>query len=406
MARFKYRAVDAEGNAATGEMDEASARRVIAILEERGLTVNSVEEAVAKPRIPRLKTRLSIEDFEQFNSQMLTITRAGLPLAPAIAALEKDLRNPRLQKVLQNIRAELEAGVSLGDALDKYPEVFSPVYRTLVRAGEQAGNLAGVFDCLCGYSKDMVDLKNEAQVVLAYPAMLVVAAFGLVLFMLVKIVPVYTGIFADFGGGLPVPTQFVADLGIFTAMYLPLIGGASILLVALLFVLFRALLKHESRGYAFDWVRLHLSVFGRVYAAASLARFCRTLSMLVEARVPLTESLELAGAASGNAVLRHAASEAQAYVASGHTLAEGLTLSDYFPNSFCWLVGTSEQRGEIGLALNVLEKDNERFIGRMRKWILLMAGPLVVVLIGLLFGFLIVSLYLPIFSLGDVVSGH
>jgi type IV pilus assembly protein PilC len=405
MALFKYRAVDAEGKPAEGTMEEASARRVVLALEAQGLSVSTVEEAQPRPTILRRAAHLTWNDLEQFNDQFLTITRGNLPLAPSLATMAQDLRNPRLRAVLEDLRRDLEAGRSLEEAMARHPGSFPSMYTALVRAGERAGNLPGVFAALSGYAKRMVELKNDVQALLTYPAFLLVATVGFVYFIMVRVVPVFAEIFKDFGGELPAPTQFLVHLSDVIVRRSLALGALLVLLALLAFALHRLPVRTESGGRPGTWLLNHLPVFGRVYRQASLARFCRALGILLEARVPIVESLSLAGAATGNAMLAEAVSKGAQRVEAGATLADALQETGYFDNAFCWLLRNAEQRGEAPKALLILEDDYDRAINRMRKSILMLAGPVVAISIGIVVGFIVLSLYLPIFTLGDVISG-
>lgn len=405
MAQFRYKAVDPDGNPVEGVMEEASARRVVTLLQEQGLTVNSVDKTGGDSFAFLRRNRLSWQDLSEFNDQLLTITKSGLPLAPALKAMAVDVRKARLRNVLQDIQQQVEAGNTLESALTRHPGSFSPVYVSLVRAGERAGNIAAVFECLSTYSRRMVDLKSSIQEMMAYPSMLILAAVVIVSGILVKVVPVMAEIFQDFGGALPWPTKFVLNI---TNMFLDhnvLLLIVTIVILVILAKVFVSFLHGESSGSRMDWIKLHIPGFGRVYAVASLARFCRALGLLLQAKVPILESLQLASAAAGNAVLAKAVRYAGRQVANGATLAEGLKESRYFDHSFCWLLGQGEQRGELAESLLLLDEDQERSVDRMRKWIMMVTGPVVVVCVAVIVGFLVVSMYLPIFSLGDVISG-
>jgi len=405
MAQFRYRAVDPDGNPVEGVMEEASARRVVPLLQEQGLSVNGVNKVGGGGFEFMRRNRLSWQDLSEFNDQLLTITKSGLPLAPALKAMASDVRKAKLRNVLDDIQRQVEAGNTLESALTRHPGSFSPVYVSLVRSGERAGNIAAVFECLTTYSRRMVDLRSSIQEMLAYPLMLILAAFAIVVWILVKVVPVMAEIFKDFGGELPAPTKLVLRIGdLFVHHSLIWLSVSAVILVIMLKV-FVSFLHGESSGPGMDRIKLHIPGLGRVYAMASLARFCRALGLLLQARVPMLASLELAAASAGNAVLTKAVRYAGRQVANGATLAEGLKESRYFDHSFCWLLAQGEQRGELAESLLLLDEDQERSVDRMRKWIMMVTGPAVVVCVAILVGFLVISMYLPIFSLGDVISG-
>jgi len=404
MASFKYRAIDSQGNPVEGTMEEASARRVVLTLQGQGLKVNSVDKIGPESRGLLKRSALSWSQLDQLNTQLVLITRGGLPLASSIAAMARDVRSPRLRAVLEEIRQDLEAGKRIEEAFARHPDSFSPVYMALVRAGERAGNLSGVFLHLSDYSRGMMELRGRLQEILTYPIILIVAACCVVSFLMLKVVPVFSEVYRDFGGRLPAPTQLLVDVSNAFAGYFVIVIAGLALLVALGFLLSLASERVASAGHVRDMLKSWTPLFGRLYVCASLVRFCKTLRLMLESNVPLLDSLGLSAAASGNAVLAGEIGKASRGVASGASLADSLEQTRYFDRGFCWLLRNAEQRGELPSALLVLEEEYERSLSHMRNSILNLVTPVVVVAIGFIVGFVIVSLYLPIFSLGDVIG--
>ena len=405
MTLFKYRAVDEDGLAIEGTLEEESARRVVVTLQERNLTVNAVERAGPAPEPSPTKTKLSWEDLELLNDQLFTITRSGTPLAPSLAAMGHELRNRRIRELLEDVRRRIEGGDTLEAALSAHTGDFPPVYAALVAAGERAGNLSAVFECLSRYSRRMVELKSSLFEVLAYPLIVIVAATAIVIGMLWVIVPQFAAVFMDFGGELPAPTMFLLHVSDALRTYPGVLVAVAAAFAGLCAVTLPSLLRTESGGYRRDRLKLLLPFAGRIYASVSVARFCRALGLLLQSHVPMVESVNLAAAAAGNAVLNRAVKAAAQRVSSGMPLSEALKQTGYFDSGFCWLLGNAEQRGDMPDALFVLEDDHERAVDRMRRWMMTVAGPVAVVVVGLVIGFVSISLYLPIFTLGDQITG-
>lgn len=405
MPLFKFRAVDVNGNPAEGTMEEESAARVTAVLRERGLQVNAVE-VIDKPRgFPRLTRRLSLEDLHLFNEQLLAITKSGLPLAPSLSALGRDAGNRRIIPLLEDIRSHLERGSTLEEALARHPETFSPVYTSIVRAGERSGNLSGVLSHLCSYSARSLDVRNSIQEAIAYPILVLVACLGVLAFLVLKIVPNFEQVFADFSAYLPWPTRFWLDVsnmlrGHFAATCI----GFAVVVIGLAYVL-KSIFRTESGGYALDRLKMNLGVFGKLYTFSSVARFCRSLGLLLSSEVPIDESLNLAAAASGNAVLRTAVREASEAVQRGERLSDALEETGEFSHSFCWLLATAEERGEVDSSLLDMADTFERNVSRLNSLVIRLAVPVTVVVTGAIVASVIIALYLPVFSLADVISG-
>ena len=405
MTRYRYRAVDDAGNPVEDTMEETSAHRVTQKLRERGLTVNSVEKLGQERGLLRVSKRLKWEELELLAEQLASVARGGLPLAPALRALAADLRNPRLKPVLDRLSDDLDRGVTLEEAIQKQQASFPPLFSSVIRAGEVTGNLAGVLQILTKYTSRMVGIKTNLQLALAYPATVIVAALCVVGFLMVKVVPVFAEIFQEFGGQLPAPTRLCIEISDLVRYNWPelCIGAAGVVIAVI--AGHRLLLRTQGWRCWADTVRLHLPVTGHLYYLMCLARFSRTLGMLLVSRVPVLESLELAAAASGSAQLERAVDDANLQVAGGQRISDALAGTGFFGHNFCWLLGTSEDRGEAEVALDSLADTFEREATARDKLVGIMTAPALIFVVGLMILFVVVSLYLPIFTLGDVISG-
>ncbi len=405
MPSFKYRAVDEEGAPVEGTMEEQSAARVTMLLRERGLQVSSVEPTEKQRGFLRMKRKLTLEDLHLFNEQLLAITKSGLPLAPSIKALARDAGNRRIIPLLENIRRDLERGATLEEALSQHPETFSPVYTSIVRAGERSGNLSGTFSHLCAYSARAVEVRNSLQEVIAYPVVILIAMVFVLGLLVLKIVPEFTEVFSGFGSQLPYLTRFWVDLSYLLRSHFAVVCIGFALAVAAITYVLKSIFRTESGGYALDRLKMHLGVFGRLYAASSMARFSRSLGLLLSSQVPIDESLDLAAAASGNAVLSRAVEHASKGVERGERLSDALEETGEFSHTFCWLLATAEERGEVDDALLQLADTFERNVSRLNTMVIRLAVPVTVIVMGFIVASVIVALYLPIFTLADTISG-
>lgn len=406
MAQYKYRAVDEQGKAVDGTMEESSAHRVTRVLQERGLTVNSVETLYKERGLLRVSHRLTWDELDLFSQQLTAITRSELPLSPALKAMAADLRSSRLKPVLERLQQDLDRGISLEDAMSNQHESFPRIFPSVIRAGEKTGNLAGVLQLLCNYTSRMVGLKHVLQGALAYPATVLVLGSCVLGFLLVKVVPVFAEIFQEFGGELPAPTRFWVKMGDVVQFHLPeILMGAGLFLILWRGALF-FLRRYETGAIWLDWIRLHTPVFGKLQYQLALSRFSRSLSILLASRVPVLESLELAAASSGSPMLQRAVDEANLQVAGGERIADALSSTGFFGHNFCWLLATSEDRGDAENALENLAGIYEREVSLRDRMVSSLASPILIVMLGFLIASVVISLYLPIFSLGDVVSGR
>ncbi len=403
MPQFTYRAVNPDRKPVEGTVEAASAHACVATLTEQGFRVNAVEPLQRRPGRFARRDALRWEDVDLFNEQLLTITQGGLPLASSLAALANDIKSKKLQDLTERLCTRLNSGASLSEALDSHPESFPPMYRSIVRAGERSGNLSGVLSHLCTYSARMVELKHRLHEILAYPILVLVAVCAVLGLVLTKIVPVFMGFYADFNAELPYPTRILAYLSELacnqaSAFVFGLVAGG----VALV-LLIHILRSNLAGSDALDGLLLRLPVFGSRNYAAAIARFSRSLGMLLTNEIPIIESMALAAEAANNAVLRNACHTASRRIENGETIAHSLAEANFFPGLYCWTLENAERSGELDTALLELADDYEKDLERKDKAIVAMAGPVSLLLLGVLIGFIVVALYLPIESLGGML---
>ncbi len=405
MPLFRYRAVDTQGEVFEGTIDEQSAARVTAILQERGLQVSEVAPLALHKGLPFLHKPLTWEDIHLLNQQLLVIVKSDLPFVPALAAMATDINNPRLKPVLDGLKRDLELGTSIEQALQKHPDSFPPAYISMIRAGERSGNLAGVLALMENQSARVLDARHTLRTAMAYPAMVLVSAIGVIGFLCARVIPVWAEVFEDFGARLPAITRFWVDL----SENLNRHGRSLFVVVIMLAVLLVGGLRLSRRSVVarevIDRIFEHIPLVGRGVFLTALARFSRALALLLSSNVPVLESLDLAGAASGSALLRRHARRVARDVAMGESIADSFAATGYFPQLFCWLFATGEARGQVEGTLFDLSRSYEQQAAFHDRAIGQFISPLLVVSVALLVGWITVALYLPIFSLGDAISG-
>jgi type IV pilus assembly protein PilC len=405
MTEYRYRALDDQGNPVDGTMESTSARQVTVKLQERGYTVNEVAELHPQTSLLQVAHKLNWDDIQLFTEQLHAITKSELPLAPALKSLAADLRNPRLKPVLDDMQRSLEQGASLEEAVQKNRDAFPSVFPAIIKAGEVSGNLPGVLQVITHYASRMVDLKNSLQTVMAYPIMLMVFAVGIFFFLTTKVLPVFAEIFDEIGGQLPSPTRFWVGIGEHVAQHWNIWVYVFCVIAIGLHLIRRMLERSEGGREWLDWLRLHLPVAGHTYYLISISRFTQTLALLLSSKVPIIESIELAAAASGSAQLQRVSAQAALDVAGGLGLGEALSQTGFFGHHFCWLLSTSEERGDVETALDSLARSYQCEVALRDRAIGILVAPLIIGAVGILFGSMILSLYLPIFSMGDAISG-
>lgn len=405
MTMYKYRALDPEGNPVEDSMEAVSAHAVTQKLQERGLTVSAVAEAYPDRRLLRVSGKLTWEDLQLLSEQLESIVKSGLPLVPSLKALASELHNPRLKPVLERLHQDLERGVALEDAVDKQHEYFPRVYPALIRAGEATGNLGGVMGLVSQHAARMADLKQRLQLALIYPVILAVTAFFIISFLMLKVVPVFAEIFGEFGSALPAPTRVIVEVSeLFQHSFGNLLLAASVALALIVGV--PLWMRRSVAGRCrLDTLKLYLPWIGPAYHMGVQARFCRLMGLLLTSRVPVLDAMELSGAASGSPVLERALEDAVLEVASGERLADALEHTRFFGHDTCWLLSTSEERGRTEEAFSSLASRFEHQAVAHEKFLGVMAAPVFVLAIGFVVAFVAFSLYLPIFTIGDSLSG-
>jgi type IV pilus assembly protein PilC len=402
---YKYRAVDAYGEPLDGTMEETSADRVTKVLSERGIQVSSVEPFGGDEPTRKSGQGLTWDDIALFNEQLLAITKSKLPLAPSVRAMSRDLKKGSLKTVLKELHEDLELGKSLEEAFQNRVDRFPAMYVRMVQAGEKSGNLSGVLEIMSAHSTRMVDLKNNLRTILAYPTMVIGAGAIVISFLLVKVVPVFGEIFGDFGAALPAPTQLLIDLSYILTEYGQglIIALMSILLVGAAMRFF--VIPFPAGRLFLDRLLLHTPFLGPVFRTASLARFSRSLGLMLKSRIPILECLDLAASASGNAVLQKHANAAAIQVSKGEKLADSLSDTGYFPHGFCWFIANGEAYGNLAEVLLDVSHSYEKDVTQSDQGLMNLLSPAIVVVLGFFVAYIVIALYMPIFSLGDAISG-
>ena len=402
---YRYRAVDSYGEPLDGTMEAESAERVTSLLNERGVQVNKVEPLIPDQPLTPTGRPLDWQELSMFNEQLMAITKSKLPLAPSIKAMSRDLKKGALKFALDELQKELELGRSLEEAIASHPHLFPAMYISMIRAGERTGNLPGILEMMNTHSTRMVDLKNQLRLVLAYPAMVLSLSILIIGFILIKVVPVFADIFAEFGAGLPAPTQFLVDLSDFItqqfSLFLILLPFINVGIIALWYYLRRT----TAGQHMYDLMLSKTPILGRAYRLTSLARFARSLGLMLKSQVPILESLDLAAASSGNSVLTAHINRVAIQVARGERMADAFSDTNYFPHAFCWFLANGEAYGNIPEVLLDASHAYEQDVARNEHALISILGPALVTGLGITIGFIIVALYMPIFSLGDAMQG-
>ncbi|MBI4557357.1 MAG: type II secretion system F family protein [Candidatus Hydrogenedentes bacterium] len=415
MPEFTYDAIDPDGKPCSGKIEGESPYNAALSLSERGFRVNSIKQLGKRDVLSAKPSRLGWQDLSVLTEQLQVFTQRHLPLPSALGFMAKEAQSGKLRSVLEDVQKHVEMGESLEQAMGRHSDAFPPVFLSLIRAGEQTGNLPAVLNHLATYSNRMTDVRNALREMLAYPAFLLVAALAMLGFLSSVVMPQFEGIYQEFGKELPKSTQIALSVH-YTLQFLMsggalVVAGKLLLLVAVVtaIVLAPRFIRHwfgenNVLNMILEKIKISFPVLGPVYTTTLVGRFCRTLGLLLSSRAQTTESLILAGTTAGSGLFRQAGLDAAMMVSKGETMTNALSHTRLFRPSFLWLLGQAEQHGEVGEALVNLAEVCEREVSHWARLATVLVGPLFVAVIGLLVLFTLLAVFLPVINLSSVVS--
>ena len=398
---FQWEGQDRKGKRVKGELRAPSLALAKAELRRQGIVPMRIRKK-AQPLFGggKKKGKVTAKDVALFTRQLATMVGAGVPLVSAFDIMARGSDNPALADLLQTIKADVESGRSLSQALRRHPRLFDDLYCSIVQAGEQAGILETLLDKLATYKEKTEALKGKIKKALFYPTAILIVAFVITTILLLYVIPQFESLFESFGGDLPAPTRFVLDLSSAFQAYWPYIFGA-------LGVTGWAAVNAKRKSKAFnawlDRTLLKLPVLGEIVRKATIARFARTLSTMLAAGVPLVEALEAVADAAGNSVYAEAIRKIREEVATGRTLNMAMQQSGVFPNMVTQMVAIGEESGKLDSMLGKVAEFFEEEVDDAVAGLSTLIEPVIMAVLGVLIGGLVIAMYLPIFKMGQVV---
>jgi type IV pilus assembly protein PilC len=392
---FEWEGKDRSGKAVRGEVRAAGEAAVSASLRRQGVLVTKVK----KRRTTGGKS-IGLRDVATFTRQLATMMKAGVPLIQAFDIVGRGSPNPRLTKLLLDIRSDVETGTSLSAAFRRHPQYFDALYCNLVEAGEAGGILEELLTRLAMYQEKTLAIKQKVKSALTYPIAVLVVAFVVVTVIMIFVIPSFKDVFNGFGAELPAPTLFVIWLSEIFVKYWLLIFGT---IIGGGYMFFRTWKRSEKMQFFMDRMMLRLPVFGELIRKAVIARWTRTLSTMFAAGVPLVEALDSVGGTSGNIIYAQATEQIQRDVAAGSALTASMTSTGVFPNLVLQMAAIGEESGALDDMLAKAADFYEEEVDEMVKGLSSLLEPIIIVFLGTLIGGIVVAMYLPIFKLGQVV---
>lgn len=392
---FEYEGKDKNGKLVRGEMRAGGEAMVSASLRRQGVLITKV-----KKRRTSGGRSIKQKDIAIFTRQLSTMMRAGVPLIQSFDIVARGSPNPRLTRLLTDVRSDVETGSSLSSAFRKHPLYFDALYCNLVEAGEAGGILEALLDRLAVYQEKTMAIKNKIKSALIYPVAVLVTAFVVVTVIMIFVIPAFKDVFTSFGADLPTPTLIVIAMSEFFVSYWWAIFG---FLGGGVYFFLESWKRSEKMQKTMDRLLLRVPVFGDLVNKSAIARWTRTLSTMFAAGVPLVEALDSVGGASGNAVFAEATVAIQKDVSTGSSLTTSMQTTGVFPNMVLQMCSIGEESGSLDQMLGKAAEFYEDEVDEAVKGLSSLMEPFIIVILGTVIGGIVVSMYLPIFKIGQVV---
>lgn len=406
MASFKWEGVARNGQLQSGVKEAANEAAVLQFLRSQQIRPRKIK-ANRVSSLSNLNitfgTGVTQKDLVVFSRQFATMIDAGLPLVKCLDILRSQSPNPAFRKIIQSVQSDVEGGSTFADALKKHPKIFDGLYSNLVAAGEVGGALDVVLQRLATYLEKAAKLKSQVKSAMAYPAAIVVVAIGVIVALLVWVIPIFEGMFQEFGGAaLPTPTRIVIALSKWAQSNFLIIIG---IIVGLIF-LWKYIRKNPKTVAATDDLFLKLPVFGALLQKVAVARFTRTLGTMLSSGVPILEALDITARASGNKTVEGAIYKARQSISEGKTIAEPISKTKVFPPMVCQMINVGEQTGALDTMLEKIADFYDEEVDAAVKAMTSLMEPAIMVILGGLIGGMVVAMYLPIFEMaGSIKAG-
>ncbi len=406
MAVFEYKGVTASGKSVGGIIDAESPRFARQKLRSDGIfPTEVVEEKAHKSRVSQdisfqnLFQRVSTQDISVLTRQLATLLKAGLPLVSCLNALADQIDNPKLKKIITQIRERVNEGSALAEAMEEFPKVFPDLYVNMISAGEASGALELVLFRLAEYMEGQVRIRNRIRAALIYPAVMTVVGFGVLAILFTFVVPKFVAIFEELEQALPLPTVILIGISDFVRAFwylLLLLAGATV------YGLARYRETPKGREH-YDRFLLKIPIFGRLIMLGVVIRFTRTLSTLLSSGVPLLKALDILTAVVNHAVFANAISSARKSVTEGASLSQPLKQSGIFPPIVIHMIASGEQSGELEDMLAKLAEIYEEEAETMASTLMSLLEPVLILGMALVVAFIVISILLPLLEINQIV---
>ena len=402
MPNYTWKGKNRMGKMQEGTVAAENKDAVIALLRRQQIMVSAVTEKGKEIAVPKFGGGVSQKEIAIFVRQFSVMIDAGLPLVQCLEILGSQQKNRMFQKVLFQVRQDVESGMTLADSLRKHPKVFNDLFCNMIAAGESGGILDTILQRLSEHIEKAVKLRASVKKAMIYPVAVITIAVGVIWVILTFVIPVFAALFQNLGGGaaLPLPTRIVISLSHFMQRFSIVIFAA---MAAAYWFGFRPYYATESGRYRVDATMLRMPIIGMLLRKIAVARFCRTLGTMISSGVPILDALTITGKTAGNAVVQAAIMKTRSSIEAGKTISEPLRETEVFPPMVTQMIGVGEQTGALDTMLAKIADFYDDEVDDAVAGLLTLLEPIMISFLGVMIGGIVIAMYMPIFSLISIM---
>lgn len=404
--QFAYKAKDSGGKATEGTVEAPDERAAVGRLRTQKLSVTEIKPAgsgglfSSGPKPGKMGGSVDNKDVVIFSRQLSTLVSSGVPIVQGLTILSEQAESPNFKLVLNSLRTDIEAGLSIADGMKKHPNAFTELYVAMIRAGEVGGILDTILERLSAYLEANEALKAKVKSALMYPIVVFSAAGLITIFLIVFVIPIFKDIFAGFGAELPFITQMLIDISDFMrSKILYLIPPIGLSVWG-----FKKWTKTPKGEYQVDKISLQLPIFGILLKKVAIAKFSRTLGTLIKSGVPILQGLETVAKTAGNKVIEAAIDNSQKSIKEGGRISDPLKKANIFPPMVTQMISVGEETGGLDTMLTKIADFYDQEVDTAVKGLTSMLEPLIMIFLGIVIGTIVIAMFMPMFSLGEMVG--
>lgn len=402
---FAYKVKTSQGNVLEGSMEANDQQSVVNRLREQRFIILDISEVKSASggmlnKLNPFKPKVKRKDLVIFSRQLATLVNSGVPIVQSLSILYDQIESPAFKAVVGKCREDIESGITIADAMERHPQAFTTLYVSMVRAGEVGGILDVILERLSEYLEDAAKLQGQIKSAMAYPAVIMLAAFGVTGFVLIFVVPRFESMFAGFNRELPLPTKIVVSLSRGLTKLFPVI----IVIIVVIIYALRMYKKTETGSLKIDQFMLGLPALGVLQRKVAVAKFTRTFGTLIKSGVPILQALDTVAKTAGNRVIEIAINQAKESIREGEKIAEPLKRSGVFPPMVTQMISVGEETGNLDTMLAKIADFYDTEVDSAVESLTAMMEPMIIVFLGVVVGGMVVALFLPMFEMGDMAG--